>query len=231
MGQMRAVLAAAGVPLPVVDLLADAPLFDPGAAAYLLAAVAGHMPGGNLCVAVVDPGVGGERRPLVVKTARNWYVGPDNGLLSQVLRREPEPEVRTIDWRPSSLSASFHGRDLFAAVAAMICKGEPVPGEPVSPEQMVGFDWPDDLFRVIYIDHYGNAYTGIRASVVDRTKKLIVNGRPVAWARTFSDVPVSAPFWYENANGLVEIAVNQGRADRELGVEPGTEVVLSLRPE
>ncbi len=227
LGQMRAVLAAAGVTLPVVDLFAHAPVFDPRAGAYLLAAFGTHMPEGNLCVAVVDPGVGGERRPLLVKTAANWYVGPDNGLLSQVVRRETDVQVRTVDWRPASLSASFHGRDLFAAVAAMICNGEAVAGAPVNPRELVGADWPDDLYQVVFIDHYGNAFTGIRALAADRARELTVNGRRIPWARTFCEMPVGEPFWYENSNGLVEIAVNQGRADKELGLEIGSEVALT----
>ncbi len=229
-GQMRAVLAAAGVTLPVVDLFAQAPVFDPRAGAYLLAAFATHMSEGNLCVAVVDPGVGGERRPLLVQTAANWYVGPDNGLLSQVIRREADVVIRTVDWRPARLCASFHGRDLFAAVAAMICNGEPVAGTPVNPRELVGSDWPDDLFQVVFIDHYGNAFTGIRAQAVDGAGELTVNGRSIPRGRTFCEVPVGAPFWYENSNGLVEIAVNQGRADKELGLEIGSEVAL-LRQE
>jgi S-adenosylmethionine hydrolase len=226
LGQMRAVLATAGVTLPIIDLFSDVPAFNSRAAAYLLAALGDYMPEGSLFVAVVDPGVGGERRPLLVKSAAHWYVGPDNGLFSQVVRREPDAEVRTIGWRPDDLSASFHGRDLFAPVAAMVCNGEPVPGERLNPGEMVGSDWPADLAQVIYIDHFGNAFTGIRASAIDKEQLLRVNGHAVQWARTFCEVPVATPFWYENSNGLVEIAVNQGRADRDLGLEVGSPIVL-----
>jgi S-adenosylmethionine hydrolase len=226
LGQMRALLAANGVAIPIIDLFSDVPAFNSQAAAYLLAALGDYMPEGSLFVAVVDPGVGGERRPLLVKSAAHWYVGPDNGLLSQVVRRGPEAEVRTIHWRPDNLSASFHGRDLFARVAAMVCNGEPVPGEPLSPGEMVGADWPADLDRVIYIDHFGNAFTGIRASALDKEQLLQVNGHSVPWARTFCEVPVSTPFWYENSNGLVEIAVNQGRADRDLALDVGTRIII-----
>jgi S-adenosylmethionine hydrolase len=226
LGQMRAVLAAAGVTLPIIDLFSDVPAHNSQAAAYLLAALGAYMPEGSLFVAVVDPGVGGERRPLLVKSAGHWYVGPDNGLLSQVVRRQPDSEIESIDWRPDRLSASFHGRDLFTPVAAMICNGEPLPGEALSPGEMVGSDWPEDLAQVIYIDHFGNAFTGIRASTIDKEQQLHVNGYAVQWARTFCEVPLSKPFWYENSNGLVEIAVNQGRADRDLGLEVGSPIIL-----
>jgi S-adenosylmethionine hydrolase len=226
LGQMRTVLAADGVSLPIIDLFSDAPAFNAQAGAYLLAALGDYMPEGTLFLAVVDPGVGGERRPLLVKSAGHWYVGPDNGLFSQVVRRQPDSEIRTIHWRPENLSASFHGRDLFSPVAAMVCNGESFAAEPLQPEQMVGADWPDDLAQVIYIDHFGNAFSGIRASTLERGQLLQLNGHSVPWARTFCDVPVSTPFWYENSNGLVEIAVNQGRADRDLGLEIGTPIVL-----
>jgi S-adenosylmethionine hydrolase len=226
LGQMRAVLAAAGVTLPIIDLFSDVPAHNSQAAAYLLAALGESMPEGGLFVAVVDPGVGGERRPLLVQGPNHWYVGPDNGLFSQVLRRQPDSEIKTIDWRPDNLSASFHGRDLFTPVAAMVCNGEPVCGEILGPGEMIGADWPDHLAQVIYIDHFGNAFTGIRASTVDKKQLLHLNGYAVQWARTFCEVPVSTPFWYENSNGLVEIAVNQGRADRDLGLQIGTPISL-----
>jgi S-adenosylmethionine hydrolase len=119
LGQMRAVLAANNVTLPIIDLFSDVPAFNSQAAAYLLAALGEQMPGGGLFVAVVDPGVGGERRPLLVQGPTHWYVGPDNGLFSQVVRRRPDTVVRTIDWRPHNQAARFHGRDLFPPVPAM----------------------------------------------------------------------------------------------------------------
>jgi S-adenosylmethionine hydrolase len=226
LGQMRAVLAASGVTLPIIDLFSDLPAFNSQAAAYLLAALGDSMPEGGVFVAVVDPGVGGERRPLLVQSPNHWYVGPDNGLLSQVIRRQPDSEITSIHWRPDELSASFHGRDLFAPVAAMVCNGEQVAGESLSPREMIGAAWSDDLAQVIYIDHFGNAFTGIRASALRAEQELRVNGHSVPWARTFCEVSVSTPFWYENSIGLVEIAVNQGRADRDLGLEVGSPVVL-----
>ena len=87
-------------------------------------------------------------------------------------------------------------------------------------------DWPEDLSEVVYIDHFGNAMTGLRALTVPRDAKLVAMNRVLEPARTFSDRPPGTAFWYENSNGLVEIAVNQGRADRELGLTVGMPIEI-----
>ncbi|MGB5305262.1 MAG: SAM hydroxide adenosyltransferase, partial [Gammaproteobacteria bacterium] len=119
-------------------------------------------------------------------------------------------------------SSSFHGRDVFAPAAARVARGVPVDGEPVATTALARPDWPDDLYRVVYIDRFGNAMTGVRASAVAADAVLNVNGHTLQAARTFSDVAAGTAFWYANANGLVEFAVNRGRADAVLGVKVGT---------
>ncbi len=162
--------------------------------------------------------MGGERAGLVVRAGGRWFVGPDNGLLTIAARRAAEVEARAIVWRPQRLSASFHGRDVFAPVAAGLARGESPPGDTVDPAGLVGADWPDDLARIVYIDGYGNTMTGLRATALAPGVRLRAAGRALARARTFSDVPAGEPFWYENSCGLAEIAVNQGRADVTLGL-------------
>src|SRR5262249_42391931 len=136
--------------------------------------------------------------------------------------------VRRFDivFAPERLSASFHGRDLFAPVAAMLARGDAPPGRPRSDDNDRRSDWPDDLGEVVYVDHYGNAMTGLRAAVVSRDAKLAAAGRVLERATTFGDRPPGTAFWYENSNGLVEIAVNQGRADRALGLAIGSPVAV-----
>jgi S-adenosylmethionine hydrolase len=225
-GQMKAVLHQRAPGIPVVDLFADAPVGNPKASAYLLAAYAEWFPMGTVFLCVVDPGVGGARPPIILQAEGRWYVGPGNGLFELVQRRAGERHRWTIDWKPDRLSASFHGRDLFAPVAAMLARGEPPPGRPREDAADRRTDWPDDLPEIVYVDHFGNAMTGLRAAVLPRTARLAVAGRMLEGARTFSDRAVGAAFWYENGNGLAEIAVNQGRADRELGLAIGVPVEL-----
>ncbi|MGH6960670.1 MAG: SAM hydroxide adenosyltransferase, partial [Dongiaceae bacterium] len=87
-------------------------------------------------------------------------------------------------------------------------------------------EWPDDLAEIVYIDHYGNAMTGLRAAALGDDASLAVAGRPLERARTFADHPPGDAFWYENSNGLAEIAVNQGCADRVLGLAIGSPVSI-----
>jgi S-adenosylmethionine hydrolase len=124
-GQVIAVLQQAAPEVPIIQLFADAPAGRPKPSAYLLAAYAGWFPAGTVFLCVVDPGVGSERRPLIAETDGRVYVGPDNGLFAIVLRRAASSTVSEITWRPPTLSASFHGRDVFAPIAARLAQGEP----------------------------------------------------------------------------------------------------------
>jgi hypothetical protein len=226
-GQVKAVLHEAAPGMPVIDLFADAPAGNPRAAAYLLAAHSAWFPAGTVFLCVVDPGVGGERPPVVVAADGRFFVGPGNGLFELVLRRARQARLWEIAWRPARLSATFHGRDLFAPVAAMLARGEPVPGDPRDLAWSRRPDWPDDLAEIVYVDHYGNAMTGLRAAALKPDVTLAVGGHALPRARTFGDRAPGAPFWYENSSGLVEIAVNQGRADRTLGLAVGSPLSIS----
>jgi S-adenosylmethionine hydrolase len=212
-GQMKAVLHQMAPGISIIDLFADAPAGNPKASAYLLAAYAQWFAAGTTFLCVVDPGVGGGRPPVILEADGRWYVGPGNGLLELIERRAVKARSWDIDLKPRHLSASFHGRDLFAPVAAMLARGEPPPGRPRKDDADRRRDWPDDLPEIVYVDHFGNAMTGAAGRVLER-------------ARTFGDRPPGAPFWYENSNGLAEIAVNQGRADRDLGLAIGSPVEI-----
>jgi S-adenosylmethionine hydrolase len=223
-GQMKAVLAREAPAVPVIDLFADLPSFEVQAAAYLLAAYVGEFPAGTVFLCVVDPGVGGDRRAAVVRADGRWFVGPDNGLFNVIARRATILQWWDIDWRPQRLSNSFHGRDLFAPVAARLARGDTVPGQAVEPATQRLLDWPPELDRIVYVDHFGNLMTGIRAASVREDAILTAGSRHLRYARTFSDVKRGCAFWYGNANGLVEIAVNQGRASDALGLGLGDAV-------
>jgi S-adenosyl-L-methionine hydrolase (adenosine-forming) len=223
-GQMKAVLHGQAPDAIVIDLFADAPAGNPRASAYLLAAYATWFPEGTIFLCVVDPGVGGPRPPVVLEADGRWYVGPGNGVFELVRRRAESMRCWEIDRRPGRLSASFHGRDLFAPVAAVLARGEAPPGKPVSCDLGARPDWPDDLAEVVYVDHYGNAMTGMRAIVLPAAARLVVADRVLERARIFGDRPPGTAFWYENSNGLAEIAVNQGRADSGLDLKVGDAV-------
>jgi hypothetical protein len=221
-GQVKTVLARLAPAVPVVDLFADLPAFAPRLSAYLLAAYADWFETGDVILAVVDPGVGGARAALVVEADGKRFVGPDNGLFELVLRRAHQARCFAVTWRPAALSATFHGRDLFAPVAARLALGERPPGPGVAPARYP--DWPDDLAETVYVDHFGNAMTGLRAAALATGTELEVAGRRLARARTFGDVPPGEPLWYANANGLAEIGVNGGHAAAYFGLAPGSQI-------
>ena len=224
-GQMLAAIVSRAPSEPVINLLADAPVQNPRATAYLLPAYTGHLPFGTVCVCVVDPAVGGDiHRPVAVECDGRWYVGPDNGLFELVRRRGTAVRDHDIIWRPPTMSNSFHGRDLYAPVGARLARGERSIVQPTTARYVA--DYPDDLAEVIYLDHFGNAMTGVRGESIARTSVLRVAGRELGYAPTFASVPIGEGFWYENANGLVEIAVNQRRADVTLGLSVGMAVAI-----
>lgn len=234
-GQVKAVLQRRAPGLPVIDLFSDLPPFRPQPAAYLLAAYAAAFPPGCVFLAVVDPGVGSARAALAAKIGQQWYVGPDNGLFAIAARRAASVGAWTIAADPARLSASFHGRDLFAPVAAEIALtgAPPAAGQATDAAlgpQGVGVDWPDELAEIVYIDRFGNAITGLRAATLSRRAVLRLGGSELRFARTFSAVAPGRAFWYENANGLVEIAANQSSAAASLGFRVGQAIALQDDP-
>jgi S-adenosyl-L-methionine hydrolase (adenosine-forming) len=223
-GQVKAVLARAAPAVPVVDLFADLPPFQPQGTAYLLAAYGEAFMPGDVIMTVVDPGVGGARAALALEADGRWYVGPDNGVFELVLRRAQAARCWRIDWRPATVSATFHGRDLFAPVAAALALGEAPRGAEAPPTRHP--DWPDDLPEIVYVDRYGNAMTGMRAAMLPAGTVLEVAGVSIARALTFSAVPPGSLLWYANANGLAEIAANGASAAATLELAPGTGVTV-----
>ena len=219
---MKTILNREAPGVSVIDLFADAPAGQPYRCAYLLASYANWFSPGTVFLCVIDPGVGGQRAPVIISADNRWYVGPDNGMFECVLRRAMRSECRRITLQPATLSASFHGRDLFAPIAAILARGGAPPCAPHVPVRFPA--WPDDLAEIVYIDHYGNAITGLRASAVAPTAQCGVSGGVLVRARTFSDLPPGDAFWYENSNGLMEIAVNGGRAADVLRLVIGSPV-------
>lgn len=220
LGQMEFVLGAQAPDVKVINLVSDAPPGNPRHSAYFLASLATFFPAESVFLCVVDPGVGGKRLPVVLRADGRWFVGPDNGLLYTVARHAKAIQWWEIAWRPQKLSASFHGRDLFAPIAAQIASRKELSGlkEWGGPDIA---DWMDDLCEVIYIDHYGNLITGLRYGQNYAGKSLVIKGHKLSQSDTFCSVSEGQTFWYANSSGLIEIAMNQGRADKHMGLSVG----------
>ncbi len=177
-GQMLAVLQQDAPGVAAIPLFADAPAGQPKPSAYLLAAYAAWFPAGTVFLCVVDPGSAASAARLSPRPTANIFVGPDNGLFDIVLRRATDAALWEIAWRPPALSASFHGRDLFAPVAARLARGDQL-AELARPadDRAAERGWPDDLAEIVYIDHYGNALTGLRGTRgAGRTRGLRLAG-------------------------------------------------------
>lgn len=235
-GQLKSVLLERlGPRTPIIDLMHDAPVYSVQAAAHLLASVVLSFPSGAIIMGVVDPGVGSSRRAVVLDIAGRTYVGPENGLFDVLAARSGLDAGYVIQWRPRALSASFHGRDVFAPVTARLIADGPealvaegVLEEDASAGHVADVDGAKgDLAEVIYQDRFGNLMTGLRARSLDQDKGLSLGGQSVTHHRTFSDAAAGQAFWYANSQGLVEIAVNQGSAASVFGVGPGAVVTVA----
>jgi len=226
-GQVKSVLHGAAPASAVIDLLNDAPNFAIAAAAHLLDALVTRLPVPAVTIAVVDPGVGSARAPVALEADGRWFVGPDNGLLSVIASRSRRNRCFSLESIARPDSVSFHGRDLFAPAAAAIARdAADFLKHPAKARLDVELG-SADLSRIIYIDHYGNAMTGVRASSVDRRSCVRTSGHVIPYARVFSDVPAGEVFWYENSIGLVEIAANRASASVLLALEHDAEIAFA----
>ncbi|MCU0869779.1 MAG: SAM-dependent chlorinase/fluorinase [Burkholderiales bacterium] len=220
-GQIETMIDRYAPGVRVISLLNELPCYQVRCAAHLLAAMARTAPRGHTFLTVVQPGGGARTEGLVVRVDGRTFVGPDNGLLSVLWARG---NVRTA-WRITThaplASDSFHGRDIFAPMAAAVATGD-FPNETVTPipapAELLS---PDDLAEVIYIDHFGNAFTGLRGADLAPDRVLSIGGQGVQHARALHEAPPGQPVWYVNSIGLVEIAVPGASAAADLGLSVG----------
>lgn len=202
-----------------------------------------YFPRGTVHLAVVDPGVGTERGAIAIRTGAFFLVGPDNGLFSLILRKETGWEARRLEnpkFQRNPLSSTFHGRDLFAPVAAHLAGG--VPFDTLGPACDPFFpQWSDSIIskgevrgEVIHIDRFGNAITNVLNETLKKLGPLekwtISAGKSVinSIQQTYARVATGEVLALTGSNGFIEIAVNQGNAALELGLEIGTIVSFRL---
>lgn len=208
-------------------------------AAFALMACYQSFPPGTVFVVVVDPGVGSSRDAIGARAGDYYLVGPDNGVLSFILHRQPDVTVWKIEnetWFHTPVSTTFHGRDIFAPVAAHLSKGEP-PGEMGSPAyEHVSLDWPEIhatevsvICSIIYIDRFGNAFSNCDTGFLHRlstppSRILIPDGRPIPICSYYREQPKGKPLGLINSSGFLEIAVNGGNAAKLLNLKIGSAI-------
>jgi len=218
--------------LDVISLFSDLPAFRADLSAYLLPQYFDEFPRDSVFVFVVDPGVGSlQREPLVVRYQHTWIVCAGDDLLKVLGSRQHVYAAWRIVWKPPRLSKSFHGRDLFAPVAASLALGEwqETWFEDVLPQLKLGEkkQWPKDRSEIVYFDRFGNAMTGIRASTIESHWTLRVGAAKLQPADVFASVDRGQCFFYVNSVGLIEIAANQDSAKELLSLDIGMPVGLN----
>jgi S-adenosylmethionine hydrolase len=209
-------------------------------ASFLLSTAVPFFPPGTVHLVVVDPGVGSPRKPIAVQTDRAFYVAPNNGVLSMALRLELPRlavHIRTVDseYHVSRISATFHGRDIFAPAAAHLACGLEIQaiGDslPLSdlvilpnlePQHQPDGTW---LGEVLHIDRYGNLITNIQMQDTTSHLKVLASNTEIdRLSRTFSDVAPGQLLAYIGSSGYLEIAVREGSAAARLGIDVGAPV-------
>ncbi|OYW37332.1 MAG: hypothetical protein B7Z35_10265 [Hydrogenophilales bacterium 12-61-10] len=223
-GMLKSRLAEFAPSHLVIDLLHDVPVFNAHSGAHLLAAFANGFPMGSVFLSVVDPGVGTERDAVVMLADGRWFVGPDNGLLSVIGARSVDTRHWRINWQPEVLSKTFHGRDLFAIIAAEIATGH-FPHDKLKAVEKLNVEFDaGDLARIIYIDHFGNAWTGVRN--VPSNARVSAAGVTFKHSTCFGFVGKGEGFWFMNSVGLLEFAVNRGNASSTYRLKVGDPVLV-----
>jgi S-adenosylmethionine hydrolase len=238
-GTMKGVILGINRQANIVDLSHEIPPGDIRAGAFALASSYRFFPKGTVHVAVVDPGVGGARRAIAVQTIDYFFVGPDNGVLSYALAKEKLRSVRRLDHDRlflTPVSHTFHGRDVFAPVAAHLSRGISMGQLGSALREFVRLPWRKPRVRpgsiageIIYLDRFGNAITNIEnASLPPSGECEVFRGRkrlcPVK--AFYQSVPTGRPVAVPGSSGFVEVAVNGGSAADQLRLKLGAPLVV-----
>jgi hypothetical protein len=243
-GVMKGVIASICPQAGVIDLTHAIGAQDLVEAAFHLDSSLPYFPDGTIFVCVVDPGVGTSRRPVAVEAGRFRFVAPDNGLLTPVFERWPDARCRVLDndhYHLPSPSSTFHGRDIFSPVAAHLAAG-------VAFDSLGTFAAPETCSRierfanrplekqegwvgsVVSIDRFGNVITSFSAAAIAGGQAWCISAGRVSHlpiSTTYGDVPVGMPLAYIGSSAMIEIAVRNGNASSELGIDRETPIYLT----
>ena len=245
--EMKAVILAINSQVHIVDISHEIQKYNTRMGAYILASAAPFFPINTIHVAVVDPGVGTKRSSIIIETNHSLYVGPDNGLLMLAASKENIANVYAIgnkEYMLANVSKTFHGRDIFAPVAAYLAKGiKPS----VFGSVITDYVFPDFtkihpkmgelLGEIIYIDDFGNIISNISADSLEQydftdLKSLFVTLRDITlnipFCSTYGEVPIGSPLALINSNNFLEVAINQGSASDFFNANTGELFSISI---
>ena len=248
-GVMKGVITSICPSAQVIDLTHQVPPQDIATGAFLLDVSVDYFPEGTIHVAVVDPGVGTARKPVALRTAKAFFVGPDNGIFTLVLQRQKLLQAICLDnprYHLSAVRSTFHGRDIFAPVAAHIACGVSVEelGTPIHrlqrlPLPRIQGDWEGIRTTIVHIDRFGNAISNlsraeyeawrIRWDVKEPAVQVAASNTTLPIVSTYGDVPRGKPVALFGSSERLEIAVNGGSAARELALRRGDTIKVLRR--
>ncbi len=243
-GVMKGVIAQINPTLTIIDLTHEVPPQNIQSAQFNLISAYPYFPTGTVHVAVVDPGVGGARRPIAVERTDGILIGPDNGIFTGLL----DQAIRVVEltraayWRIPEPSNTFHGRDIFAAVAAHLASGASLTdvGEPIDPTILVQRPLPiciptanRMMGSVQHIDRFGNVITNIPGNFIqNQSWSVAIGKRIIPGCQTYGEVKAGEPLALVGSHGWVEIAVNGGDAHFQLRLnwEDSIELLIAEQP-
>jgi S-adenosylmethionine hydrolase len=238
-GAVKGAILSVNPQAVIVDLTHEITPQDIATGAFTLLAAYKTFPAGTIHVGVVDPGVGSTRRPVIVSANEQFFVGPDNGLFTYIYDRESSHKVFHVTaekyFRPDP-SSTFHGRDIFAPVAAALSNGVkphkfgpkitdavrlPIPLEPEK------LNNGNIRARIIHIDRFGNCITNITRDLVKPGSSLVINRKTIRQFRNFyGEDSANTPFAIWGSAGFLEISVNGGSAAKLLRAKRGATILL-----
>jgi len=240
-GVMKGVILGICPRAQIVDISHQAKPFEIAEAAYLIAQAYREFPRKTVHVVVVDPGVGTSRRPILMEAAGQYFVAPDNGALAMVYARE-KCKIRVISnakYFRQPVSATFHGRDIFAPVAAHLAAGEPPSrmGRIIEDYLRPGFEKPQRTGgrtwsgRILHIDRFGNVVTSFHATDfpdLENFSLILGSHRVSMMARNYAQCGPGELFAIEGSGGYLEVSINQGSAAAHIGCESGAVVEIRV---
>lgn len=228
----------------IIDISHHVPAQSISEGGFLIAEASPWYPKKTIHVVVVDPGVGSARRPILVEAGGQLFIGPDNGIFSMIRARDPKNKVREITNEKLMLpnvSRTFHGRDVFAPVAAHLAKNAKAVqvGKIIQDALQLRLAEPTQTNKrtwtgaVIKVDHFGNLITNFKLPAFERIRtspfELTIGFESIhRLALNYAECPPSQPFVIEGSSGYLEVSVNQGNAAKQLGCGEGAPVELTL---
>ena len=245
--EMKAIILSIHPQARIVDITHEIEKFNIRMGAFVLASATPYFPAGTIHVAVVDPGVGTKRRPIIVETKRSYYVGPDNGLLMLAAQKEGIGYVYHVNnpqYMLPRVSRTFHGRDIFAPAAAHLAKGSPPSefGPEIQDYTLPEFAKPhvrkgELLGEVLHIDDFGNVVSNISEEDLEKmgiregcSLRVKLDGKTLTlkFCSAYGEVAAKTPLAIIGSSDFLEISINQGTASRTFKAKIGDPIVIQL---